>query len=135
MSEVECRATIWAKNSYPHPIRLKKRYLSKPLSRGAYKSALENGVIASEERFSRHNFKRKGVTDTPKNRSAKQDALGHHTDRMLDVYENPFRLLSLHRIKKSVYFTETRKPHLLFNVTPCYKWCARRDSNSRPPGS
>ena len=50
-------------------------------------SALLANVITPAERFSFHDLKRKGITDTPGTRADKQHASGHKTAAMLDVYD------------------------------------------------
>lgn len=51
------------------------------------RSALLANVITPAERFSFHDLKRKGITDTPGTRADKQHASGHKTAAMLDVYD------------------------------------------------
>lgn len=48
--------------------------------------SLSEGVITADERFSLHDLKRKGGTDTVGNRGERQDALGV-TDAMMKVYD------------------------------------------------
>lgn len=48
--------------------------------------AMQEGVITPEERFSLHDLKRKGGTDTAGNRADRQDALGV-SDAMMKVYD------------------------------------------------
>ena len=50
--------------------------------------ALRSGAITPEQRFSLHDLKRKGITDTEGTRADKQDASGHRTEAMLDVYDH-----------------------------------------------
>ncbi|MDG9761343.1 MULTISPECIES: tyrosine recombinase XerC [Stenotrophomonas] len=57
--------------------------------------AISAGVISVEERFSLHDLKRKGGTDTAGNRAERQDALGV-TDAMMKVYDK-----SVPRVKPS----------------------------------
>jgi len=57
--------------------------------------ALREGVLAPEERFSLHDLKRKGGTDTVGNRAEKQDALGV-SEAMMKVYDK-----SVPRVKPS----------------------------------
>ena len=49
--------------------------------------AIKRGVIAADQRFGLHDLKRKGVTDTAGTRADKQDASGHKTASMMDVYD------------------------------------------------
>lgn len=60
------------------------------------KQAIAEGVIIAEERFSPHDLKRKGGTDTAGNRAEKQDALGHRSESMMNVYD-----LSIPKVKPS----------------------------------
>jgi len=48
--------------------------------------ALKEGVITADQRFSLHDLKRKGGTDTAGNRAERQDALGV-SDTMMKVYD------------------------------------------------
>jgi len=57
--------------------------------------AIENNVITAEQRFSLHDLKRKGGTDTVGNRADKQDALGV-SEAMMKVYDH-----SVPRVKPS----------------------------------
>lgn len=50
-------------------------------------AAVDAGVITSEEKFGLHYLKRRGITDTQGNRHDKQEASGHRSARMLDVYD------------------------------------------------
>lgn len=50
-------------------------------------AAIEDGVLTEDQRFSLHDLKRKGITDTPGNRADKQLASGHRDGAMLDVYD------------------------------------------------
>lgn len=79
-----------------------------PLSRSTLDSAwqrliwnaIEAGVISEDQRFSLHDLKRKGGTDTPGTRAEKQDALGV-SEAMMKVYDK-----SVPRVKPSAGFTE-----------------------------
>ncbi|WP_261517299.1 site-specific integrase [Chromohalobacter canadensis] len=51
------------------------------------KMAIEEEVIAKEERFGLHDLKRRGITDTKGNRHEKQEASGHRSPAMMDVYD------------------------------------------------
>jgi site-specific recombinase XerC len=94
------RATTWKKRGTPVQIQPDQRLLvvSKsggPLDKSSLDStwqrmitaALRGGVITPEQRFSLHDLKRKGITDTAGTRAEKQDASGHRTEAMLDVYD------------------------------------------------
>jgi len=50
-------------------------------------AAIEEGVIAAEQRFGLHGLKRRGITDTKGTRADKQEASGHKTEAMMDVYD------------------------------------------------
>lgn len=56
------------------------------------RAAIKDGVITAEERFSLHDLKRKGGTDTPGTRAEKQDALGL-TEQMMNVYDKSVPLV------------------------------------------
>jgi integrase len=51
-------------------------------------AAIEAGTIAPEQRFGLHGLKHRGITDTAGNRADKQDASGHKSAAMLDVYDH-----------------------------------------------
>jgi hypothetical protein len=51
------------------------------------KLAIEEGVMTEEQRFGPHDLKRKGITDTKGTRGEKQQASGHKSQQMLDVYD------------------------------------------------
>ncbi|MBY5985754.1 integrase [Halomonas sp. DP5Y7-2] len=51
------------------------------------KMAIEEEVITTEERFGLHDLKRRGITDTQGTRHDKQEASGHRSAAMLDVYD------------------------------------------------
>ncbi|MEQ5766296.1 hypothetical protein NFH98_01635 [Halomonas sp. H33-56] len=51
------------------------------------KMAVEEEVISKEERFGLHDLKRRGITDTQGTRHDKQEASGHRSAAMLDVYD------------------------------------------------
>ncbi|QAU22852.1 integrase [Dyella sp. M7H15-1] len=50
-------------------------------------TAMREGILTAEQRFSLHDLKRKGITDTPGTRADKQLASGHRDQSMLDVYD------------------------------------------------
>lgn len=94
------RDAIWAKKRLPVPIHAKDRPVvvaegGAPLRKSSLDSAwqrliqraIREGVITAEERFSLHDLKRKGVTDTPGTRADKQHASGHKSEEMMDVYD------------------------------------------------
>jgi len=96
---VECRTAIWSKSSRHIPLKASERPIvvntfGEPLKSGAYHSSwqrfvngcIERGVITLEQRFSMHDLKRKGITDT------EEDNAGEHLDpRMKDVYDKSIR--------------------------------------------
>lgn len=51
------------------------------------KRAITDQVITAEQRFGLHDLKRRGITDTPGTRADKQQASGHKTEAMMDVYD------------------------------------------------
>lgn len=51
------------------------------------KLALKQDVIEKSERFSLHDLKRMGVTDTKGTRADKQQASGHRSAAMMDIYD------------------------------------------------
>lgn len=52
------------------------------------KAAVGAGVITQEQRFGLHGLKHRGVTDTEGTRAEKQDASGHKSASMMDVYDH-----------------------------------------------
>lgn len=54
----------------------------------AMQQALKAGVLTAETRFGLHATKHRGVTDTPGTRRDKQDAAGHRSPSMTDVYNH-----------------------------------------------
>lgn len=102
------RETIIDRHSLPVQMRADQRYLflaehGEPLHKTSLDStwqrfiqlAIATGIILPEERFSLHDLKRKGGTDTAGNRAERQDALGV-TDAMMKVYDK-----SVPRVKPS----------------------------------
>ncbi len=49
--------------------------------------ALDEGVITEEERFGLHALKRRGITDTQGNREERQEASGHRSRQVFDIYD------------------------------------------------
>ena len=93
------RYAIIERHSLPVQMRTDQRYIflaehGEPLQKTSLDStwqrfiqlAISSGVIPAEERFSLHDLKRKGGTDTAGNRAERQDALGV-TDAMMKVYD------------------------------------------------
>jgi site-specific recombinase XerC len=94
------RALIWAERKRPIPMRPEARPLvvsvyGHPLSKSGFnsawqrlfKAAIAAGAIPADARFGLHDLKRRGVTDTKGTRGEKQQASGHRTEAMLDVYD------------------------------------------------
>ncbi len=97
---IERRNKIWIKKKMPFPLKPEKRALlvntlGSHLSESAIQSswgdfiraAIKNNIISAEERFSLHDLKRKGITDTDGNRHEKQEKSGHKSSSMMDVYD------------------------------------------------
>lgn len=95
------RANILAKHKRPIPLRPEQRRLlvnetggaiSDRAIQGAWSSlmraAIDAGVITAEERFGTHGCKHRGISDTSGNRHDKQQASGHRSERMMDVYDH-----------------------------------------------
>jgi len=87
--------------SRPAPLRREDRYVfvnqsGHRLSKGALdqawqdfmKSAIANGVLTEEQRFTLHGLKHRGITDTVGNKADKQTASGHKTQEQLDRYDH-----------------------------------------------
>jgi site-specific recombinase XerC len=51
-------------------------------------AAIDAGAITADQRFGLHGLKHRGITDTAGNRAEKQDASGHKSAAMLDVYDH-----------------------------------------------
>lgn len=94
------RADIWEKKKMPVPIAAEQRRLIVAAHGGALQKtsldtawqrlvaqAIEKGVMTAEQRFGLHDFKRRGITDTKGTRADKQQASGHRSEGMLDVYD------------------------------------------------
>jgi site-specific recombinase XerC len=97
---IDERKRIWDKKHIPTPMQADKRLAlvnmhGKPVSRQALSTIwqtlmidmVEQGLITTEQRFGLHDSKRKGITETKGNRADKQDAGGHRTQAMVDVYD------------------------------------------------
>ncbi|PKG50192.1 site-specific integrase [Halomonas sp. MES3-P3E] len=94
------RADIWQKRGRAIPMMEDRRPLivsrnGDALRKSSFDSAwqrfvtraLEQGIITQEERFSLHDLKRRGITDTKGNRHDKQQASGHRSASMMDTYD------------------------------------------------
>lgn len=64
------------------------RYTLNSAWQRAMQQALKDGVITAETRFGLHATKHRGVTDTPGTRRDKQDAAGHKSPAMTDLYNH-----------------------------------------------
>jgi integrase len=104
---LERRAAIVARRRLPVPMRPEARPLfladtGEPLSKSGLDTAwqrfmtlaVKEGVLTAEERFGLHDMKRRGITDTAGTRADKQQASGHKSAAMVDVYDQ-----SLPRVK------------------------------------
>lgn len=94
------RDEIWRRKRLPVPIHADQRAVvvgrdGRRLARAGLSTAWQDfmtaavaaGVIKQEQRFGLHDLKRKGITDTAGTRADKQDASGHRSAGMLDVYD------------------------------------------------
>lgn len=106
---IDRRNRIWEKRGRAVPMKPEHRPLivsrsGDPLRKEAFNSAwqrfihsaMNTGVVAVEDRFAPHDLKRKGITDTKGTRRDKQDASGHRSEAMMDIYD-----LSLPLVKTS----------------------------------
>lgn len=95
------RRATWARKKMPVPMRADQRSIivserGTPLTRSGLDSAwarlveaaIEAGVITEAEVFTPHGLKHRGITDTRGTRGTKQQASGHKTEHMLDVYDH-----------------------------------------------
>lgn len=93
------RNNIQSKKRYPIPLKKEERYIfvtkfGGPSDRSSLSSAWQKiitdtislGIIAKEDRFSPHDLKRMGVTDTKGNQADKQQTSGHKSAAMVDIY-------------------------------------------------
>jgi integrase len=94
------REAIWTKKKMPVPLAADKRFLFVAAHGGVLQKssldsafqrliaqALEAEVITEENRFGLHDLKRRGITDTIGTRADKQEASGHKSEQMMDVYD------------------------------------------------
>jgi site-specific recombinase XerC len=104
---LERRAAIVARRRLPVPLRPEARPVfladsGEPLSKSGLDTAwqrfmalaVKEGILTAEERFGLHDMKRRGITDTAGTRADKQQASGHKSAAMVDVYDQ-----SLPRVK------------------------------------
>ena len=94
------RSEIWGRKKRPAPINSRDRYLfvnetGGPLAKSSLDSAftrfmqmaINEGVITEEQRFGLHDLKRRGTTDTKGTRADKQEATGHKSASMMEIYD------------------------------------------------
>jgi site-specific recombinase XerC len=97
---IDRRNTVWKEKRQPVPLQAKNRFLvvsedGGPLDKSSLDSAwqrlihraIKAKIITEDERFGLHDLKRKGITDTNGTRADKQDASGHKSAAMMDVYD------------------------------------------------
>lgn len=100
------REEIWQERKFPIPLKPEQRFLivntlGENLKKSAYQSAwnrfirgaIDREIIKPEERFSLHDLKRKGVTDTEGTEAEKMQASGHRDPRMMDVYDKSIAIV------------------------------------------
>jgi hypothetical protein len=89
-------------SSYPDERFIFVSRLGRPLAKGGFDTAwqrmitgaLAANVITEADRFSPHDLKRMGVTYTKGNRAVKQEASGHRSAAMMDIYDKSLPLVS-----------------------------------------
>lgn len=99
------RAAVIKRRHQPEQIHAERRYLvisenGEPLTKSGLDSAwqrliascVENKIITEEQRFSLHDLKRKGGTDTSGTKADKQQALGV-TEAMMKVYDHSLAIV------------------------------------------
>jgi site-specific recombinase XerD len=85
----------------PIPIRPEQRFIfisesGTPLTKAGLDNAwqdlivaaIEEKIIAAEDRFTLHGLKHRGITDTVGKKAEKKAASGHKSDAMLDLYDH-----------------------------------------------
>lgn len=95
------RDKIWEDRKMPVQLLAAKRPLvvsvyGDPLTKSGFNSAwrrlvaaaIASGTIPAEARFGLHDLKRRGVSDTDGTRGQKQQASGHRTEAMMDIYDD-----------------------------------------------
>ncbi len=96
----EQRQQAWERHRRPPPLRAEERRLvvgsdGHPLQRSGLASAwqrliaraLASGTLDPAQRFGLHDLKRAGITRTRGTRAEKQEASGHRSPSMMDVYD------------------------------------------------
>lgn len=94
------RRRIWAKRGMATPIDATQRPLlvnqkGTPITRSGMNTiwrafmakAIKAGIITEDQRIGLHDLKRSGVTDTVGTRADKQQASGHRSAAMMDIYD------------------------------------------------
>lgn len=95
------RSMIWSKKKCPVPVRPSDRNLfitetGGVLAKSSLESAfnrlvalaIDSGIMTREQRFGLHDLKRRGVTDTGGTKADKQEATGHKSADMIDIYDH-----------------------------------------------
>jgi hypothetical protein len=103
---IKLRNDTWAKKRKPTPLRKEDRPVIVSESGGSLRKssmdtawqrlielALKEKIIAAEDRFALHGLKRRGMTDRPGTRDQKQDASGHRSAQMVDIYDQSVPLV------------------------------------------
>ncbi len=94
------RSKIWDKRSTPL-LKPEDRYLfvnetGGPLRKSSLdtafnrfiRTAIKEEYITEKQRFGLHDLKRRGTTDTKGTRADKQEATGHRSQSMMDIYDH-----------------------------------------------
>ena len=103
----ERRSQLWERKGRETPNLPEDRYLivaknGEPLRKTALDSSwkrfiallLREEIIHVSQRFGIHDLKRQGITDTPGTRYDKQEASGHKSSAMMDIYDLSVPLVS-----------------------------------------
>ena len=103
---IKRRNKIWDKRSLPVPVKADSRFLfvnetggklAKSSLDGAFarliKLAIKEKVITEDQRFGIHDLKRRGTTDTKGTRADKQEATGHKSASVVDIYDKSISLV------------------------------------------
>ena len=99
-SSIDRRDQIWKKQNHVIPKRDVDKLIivnsgGEAISSDAFHSgwqkfiafAINDKIITNDERFSLHDLKRKGISDTAGTGSDKKDASGHRSDSMMQIYD------------------------------------------------
>ena len=103
---IKRRNKIWDKRSLPVPVKADSRFLfvnetggklAKSSLDSAFtrliKLAIKEKVITEDQRFGIHDLKRRGTTDTKGTRADKQEATGHKSASVVDIYDKSISLV------------------------------------------